>query len=1745
MFHRFFSSSFSRSASQKSALAGPKSRQTKGAKKRRRQISLILEQLEVRELLAADITGTVYEDVDRSGTRTNGENGVSGWTVFLDTNGDGTLQAGEPSAITNQDGDYTFRGLAPGNYRVTEVVREGWEATSAVSLDIVLADNTTARNVDFFNFSGGDITGTVWNDLDNDGERNVDPSTGEFTDPGLRGWTVFLDLNKNEAFDEGEPFTITDADGSYLFENLPPDDYEVTEVLPAGWSETKGYDWKQTAEVTARTTVVQDFGNFSETNGSIEGYVFNDLNGDGFRDIDSDTGEYSEPGLADWTVFIDLNDNQIMDDGDLETLTNVDGFYSFTGLDAGDYEVIEVLPDGWDVSPAHDVQQTVGVEGGRVTLADDFANFTTRNGSISGLVWNDVNRNGIRDIDTLTGAFLEPPIANWRVFLDLNRDSIMDASEPSQLTDVDGNYLFDDLQIGEYEVRQILPSGWEVAPTFGEDYTVRVFSGANSVAHDFANFNALISNPGSIQGTIWNDNNGNGLRDVGDVGVEGWTVFVDQNRDGMLTDGEPQVLSGADGSYAFTSITPGTVVIGVVPMTGWRASAPITGLRSVTLRSGQELAGIDFGQFRLKDSSISGRVYADKNENSALDAGESGIAGITVYLDLNDNGLVDADEPQLTTSEDLFYTPDVNEQGDYSFTHLAQGTYVVRTIMPERLSATLASELSRTITLSDVEDRTHVDFGAVYRASEIRGVQFEDFNANHLRDTDEPGLPGITMYLDLDRDDMFDADEPSTITGEDGSYVFHDVPPGAYVVREISSPEYEQTSPTTVGGDLWPSGVSNPAVGNVDPTSIEVSLAEDETYRRTVSITLPNTGALTDRVDVFLLFDDTGSFVNNSPIVRGAFPDIIANLQSALPGIDLGFGVGRFEEYANFASEYASGRPFVLNQPIVAATTAWFMSAIQAGLDRTTPGYGGDEPETDIEALYQLVTGKGFDGNNNGSLLDSGPAGLAASQTNPGSSGDVPPFASFVADPAQGVLGAAGNIGGGGFRAGALPIILLATDTGIAYQPKGEASITGIGGLNLPLSTLTETSRPTTPFGSGAGIQETITALNALGALVIGLGTNPEASFDPRQQLEAISRLTGATNQTTTTISNGTTDAIAPGDPLYFQIASGFAASVANGVVSAIQNAVTNVAVDIDVRASDPRVHLVNHSGIATAVGSGDTASFDVEFTGDGIPHRFDLQFVRAGTNVILGSIPVVLGTPVPGDGYEFDEIEDGEIEDDDYFGRHRRDVSIVNVAPSFVGGSDQLVLEDAGLVVVSNWGSDITAGPASESDQTLSFTVTTDNPELFASSPVVSVDGTLSFTPADNAFGIANVTVTLHDNGGTANGGVDTSAPQTFQITVQPVSDAPFANSDQYTVLEDDSLVVLAVDGVLVNDSDDDGDVLAAVLQSGPSHGSLLFNADGSFTYTPDAGFAGTDSFSYVSRDGSVDSNLALVMISVEPRPGDGELKFVVVDGARRKTCDYDDGGNDLGESRLDRENKKPRGIATTSDAQITWIIDANDEVFVYDRSGDMLGRYEVEGIDKPEGITTDGTHLWIVDRSSDRVLYFANGADHRSGNLMPTSSFRLVPGNRNPMDLVTDGTHLWVVNDAGQDSVFRYDLNGNLEGKWQIDPANSTPTGIAINPLAPSEIWVVDAAKKRIFQYDGAVSQISGSLNASLSMRLASQNSNPQGIADPKLPSPKLPMPTNTLEIAKENRRRREADWNAPNTVDQVYAELGSAKR
>ncbi len=157
------------------------------------------------------------------------------------------------------------------------------------------------------------------------------------------------------------------------------------------------FDTKQTAAVVARQEYVADFANFSISNGAIQGTTWNDIDGNGIRAVDG-LGGFTEPGLDGWTIFLDLNHNGRAEASEPSTFTDANGNYTFVSVPAGDVEVAEVVPARWYVSTTFDSRQTVSVLAGETVTAREFANFTVLNGSIRGVIWNDLFRDGVRNI---------------------------------------------------------------------------------------------------------------------------------------------------------------------------------------------------------------------------------------------------------------------------------------------------------------------------------------------------------------------------------------------------------------------------------------------------------------------------------------------------------------------------------------------------------------------------------------------------------------------------------------------------------------------------------------------------------------------------------------------------------------------------------------------------------------------------------------------------------------------------------------------------------------------------------------------------------------------------------------------------------------------------------------------------------------------------------------------------------------------------------------------------------------------------------------------------------------------------------------------------------------------------------------------------------------------------------------------------------------------------------------------------
>lgn len=248
-------------------------------------------------------------------------------------------------------------------------------------------------------------------------------------------------------------------------------------------------------------------------------------------------------------------------------------------------------------------------------------------------------------------------------------------------------------------------------------------------------------------------------------------------------------------------------------------------------------------------------------------------------------------------------------------------------------------------------------------------------------------------------------------------------------------------------------------------------------------------------------------------VAQEIFQDAVNRLKDRLVNVeglgeadefDLAFGVSRFEDYANFVRSGpktrpdtetadpvdALARPFVLNLPILRQDESLFTALFSQALQQEAPGNGGENPydaQSALEALYQLASGAGFDGNGDGDNTDSGAAGEIATMTlDPGqrtpeqrASGDVPApvfeeIASGSGEPLYqvGDVQSSGNVGGAGWRPDSIRFIVVFSDI---------TTVTALGDLG-PKDTISNTPSPT---GEGPRPAETIANVQAFSSTVL------------------------------------------------------------------------------------------------------------------------------------------------------------------------------------------------------------------------------------------------------------------------------------------------------------------------------------------------------------------------------------------------------------------------------------------------------------------------------------------------------------------------------------------------------------------------------------------------------------------------------------------------------------------------------------
>lgn len=310
-------------------------------------------------------------------------------------------------------------------------------------------------------------------------------------------------------------------------------------------------------------------------------------------------------------------------------------------------------------------------------------------------------------------------------------------------------------------------------------------------------FKSLIQpGKGGIFGLKWNDKDVDGIKDNNESGLANWKIYLDQNKNGQLDEGETSTTTDADGAYSLINLEPGTYTVAEVLQPDWEQTFPTSGTHAVNLDADKIVDNINFGNRDTNFGVIKGTRWNDLDGDGLKEIGEPGLENRTIYIDQNDNGVFDPAEPSAQT--------DTN--GNYTFTDLAAGTYQVAEVKQTGWQSTFPSGGVQTVNLSKGEIETNIGFGNKALPGQIQGIKWKDTDGDGIKDPGEPGLADWTIFLDADKDGIKDPGETFTTTGTNGNYSFTGLAPDTYTVAEVVKEGWKQTSPGTPGNKSFETG---------------------------------------------------------------------------------------------------------------------------------------------------------------------------------------------------------------------------------------------------------------------------------------------------------------------------------------------------------------------------------------------------------------------------------------------------------------------------------------------------------------------------------------------------------------------------------------------------------------------------------------------------------------------------------------------------------------------------------------------------------------------------------------------------------------------------------------------------------------------------------------------------------------------------------------------------------------------------
>lgn len=925
-----------------------------------------------------ELGNRVWYDANNDGLN-GSENGIANITVRLykDDNNDNVADgAAIATQLTDANGYYSFTNLGPGNYIAGVVIPNGYMSSSVnggdpdnnINLDdngqvlvgneirglaITLVAGTepdgtntnTNNNITYdfgllpdcscvnsagnllvnasfengttgWSWSGGSLTtgtgyiacgaangfnnwgsGTakVWQDVNVVAGSSVTFSAfaGTHT-PGLtcspKLSLIFLNAS-NVVIGQTDATVTRDVDVN--FNQL--EQYTISAVAPAGTVKARVQ-----SSITCNTMKMDAFCLTAVVPlASVGDRVWKDDNGNGIQDA-------GEVGVAGVTLVLLNSAGQIVG----TTTTDAFGNYKFSNLTPGSYSVRVVPPANYTLSA-----KDQGVDD---NLDSDFdiVSYTTASFTLTA---------GQNKTDVDAGLkFTQPQTASVgdRVWLDTNGDGIQDAGEPgvsgvlvtlynnsgvavaNTYTDANGNYLFTDVTPGSYTVGVSLPPAMvfspsngalpvannsDINPANGRTASFTVNAG-DQIRYVDAGLKTQQSANGSVGDYVWNDLNKDGVQDAGEQGIAGVTVRLINTTTNTII---ATTTTDANGKYIFNDVVPGSYLVEFVTPPGYTTTtklntSPVTDATdsdadaatgrtgSFTLAAGQRITTIDAGYWLTTPpgtAKLGDRVWYDLNQNGIQDAGEPGVAGVTVVL-YNSGGTA---IKQAST----------DQSGNYLFTDLAAGNYTVGfsnlpagfTFTTQGLgTAATGSDANpatgRTATITLAAGQTNLDTDAGIRSAQAGTASlgnrvWYDINNNGLQDAGEVGVQGVTVALldaagnPVDKDPVTAGVQPTTtITNALGEYLFTGLNAGDYRVRFSTLPASYTVVAKGAGTNRAIDSDGNALSAATSTTDI-VSLAANED-RLDIDLGIYNAAAPLGQLGDYVWFDANNNGVQDA-----------------------------------------------------------------------------------------------------------------------------------------------------------------------------------------------------------------------------------------------------------------------------------------------------------------------------------------------------------------------------------------------------------------------------------------------------------------------------------------------------------------------------------------------------------------------------------------------------------------------------------------------------------------------------------------------------------------------------------------------------------------------------------------------------------------------------------------------------------------------------------------------------------------